>query len=175
MIWLVPIFGQINTKPMARYSDKVLAQKQRHGKELYVKGFIIETIADITGMAVSTIQRWARDDDWETAKNSSYLALSELRQTILDSFVSLKNGEKPTIKPDEAAKYASAFEKLSDNRKVLSFMYEAFEMLTDELTKDVQNAKSKAGKENALETLKKVRAKTDTILTRLTTQALKER
>jgi len=159
---------------MARLSDSVLSQKRQHARDLYLKGFIVETIADITGMAPSTIQRWSKIEDWERLKQSNMLALSELRQTILESFMALKKGEKPTIKPDEAAKYASAFEKLSDRKKVLSYMYESFEMLTDELTRYVQNAKGKQKKEQALDVLKRVRAATDSILSKLTAEALNE-
>lgn len=159
---------------MARLSKEISDRKKQHARDLYVKGFILETIAEITGMALTTVNKWAKEGDWETARQSNYIALSELRQTILESFISLKKGEKPTIKPDEAAKYASAFEKLSDKRKVLSFMHESFEMLTDELTKAVENAKGKAQKETSLMVLKKVRTITDNILTRLTAEALND-
>lgn len=159
---------------MARLSKEISDRKKQHARDLYVKGFILETIAEITGMALTTVNKWAKDGDWETARQSNYIALSELRQTILESFISLKKGEKPTIKPDEAAKYASAFEKLSDKRKVLSFMHESYEMLTDELTKAVENAKGKAQKETSLMVLKKVRTITDNILTRLTAEALND-
>lgn len=159
---------------MARLSKEISDRKKQHARDLYVKGFILETIAEITGMALTTVNKWAKEGDWETARQSNYIALSELRQTILESFISLKKGEKPTIKPDEAAKYASAFEKLSDKRKVLSFMHESYEMLTDELTKAVENAKGKAQKETSLMVLKKVRTITDNILTRLTSEALND-
>ena len=159
---------------MARLSKEISDRKKQHARDLYVKGFILETIAEITGMALTTVNKWEKDGDWETARQSNYIALSELRQTILESFISLKKGEKPTIKPDEAAKYASAFEKLSDKRKVLSFMHESYEMLTDELTKAVENAKGKAQKETSLMVLKKVRTITDNILTRLTAEALND-
>ncbi len=159
---------------MARFTKEQTEQKKLHAKNLYTKGFDLETIADIIGLALSTVRRWSLDEDFETARNSNFIALSELRNTILKSFIDLKDGKKPTIKPDEAAKYASAFEKLSDNNKSLSYMYECFEMLTDELSKDIQKAKSKVAKEFALTLLKKVREKTDIILTRLTKETLNE-
>jgi len=159
---------------MARISKELSDSKKQHGRDLYVKGFLIEVISDIIGMAVTTVRKWAREGDWETAKQSNYIALGELRHTILESFIALKNGEVPKIKPDEAAKYASAFEKLSDKRKVLSYMHESYEMLTDELTSAVQNAKGKAAKEKALLVLKTTRATTDTIITKLTAEALNE-
>lgn len=159
---------------MARFTKEQGEQKKQHARDLYIKGFDLETISEIIEVALSTVRRWAKDHDFEKAKQSSFIALSEIRNTILQSFIDLKDGKKPTIKPDEAAKYASAFEKLSDRKKVLSYMYESFELLTDELTKDVQVSKAKKDKEFALVTLKKVREKTDAILTKLTAEALND-
>ena len=159
---------------MARYSKAETDRKKQQAKEMYVKRFDIETIADIICIAVATVRRWAKEDDWETARKSTVVSLSQLRKTILDSFVDLQDGKTPKIKPDEAAKYASAFEKLSDRRKVLSYIYESYEMLTDELTKDIQKAVGKKDKEFALSVLKIMRAKTDKIVTDLTAEALNE-
>ena len=159
---------------MARFTKEQSDQKKQHAKKLYVKGFDIDTIADIIQVATNTLRKWAKEEDFEQARNSSFIALSELRNTILQSFIDLKDGKKPNITPDQAAKYASAFEKLSDRKKILSYMYESFELLTDELTKDIQNAKAPKAKEYALTILKSVRDKTDTILTRLTGETLNE-
>lgn len=157
---------------MARFTKEKRARKRAHAKSLYIKGIDIDTISDITEVAVSTLKKWAVMDDYEKAKQGQTIAISELRQTILDSFIALKNGETPLITPDQAAKYASAFEKLSDKKKVLSYMYEAFEMLTDELLKDIQKIKTKAGRKKSLEILKVLRAKTDIILTKITAETL---
>jgi hypothetical protein len=157
---------------MARFTKEQQEQKKHYAKNLYIKGFDIETIADIIQVALSTVKRWYKDDNYEAARNSNFIALSELRNTILQSFMDLKEGKKPNIKPDEAAKYASAFEKLSDRKKVLTYMYESFEMLTEELAKDIQKARNAKDKEFALTILKRVRDKSDLILTRLTNEAL---
>ena len=159
---------------MARYTKEKLEEKKRQAKEMYIKGFELETIASILEVALSTVKRWAKENDFETAKQSSFIALSELRNTILQSFIELKNGGTPKIKPDEAAKYASAFEKLSDKKKVLSYMYESFEALTTELTGYIQKAKTAKEKDFFLQVLKIVRRATDAILTRLTAETLNE-
>lgn len=156
---------------MARFTKEEAAQKKTYAKELYIKDFSIDTIAEIIGVAASTVKRWAEDEDFETAKQSSFIAISELRKTILQSFMDLKEGRKPTIKPDEAAKYAAAFDKLSDRKKVLSYMYESFEILTDELIKDIENAKNKKDKDFAMTILKRVREKTDIIIAKTTDEA----
>jgi len=157
---------------MGKFTKEQQEQKRHYAKNLYIKGFDIETIADIIQVALSTVKRWYKDESYEAARNSNFIALSELRNTILQSFMDLKDGKKPTIKPDEAAKYACAFEKLSDKKKVLTYMYESFEMLTEELGKDIQKAKTTKDKEFALTILKRVRDKSDLILTRLTNEAL---
>ena len=159
---------------MARFTKEVLEKKKREAKELYVKGFEIETISEIINVSATTIGRWAKIDEYEQARNSKYIALSELRNVILQSFIDMKDGKKPNIKPDEAAKFAAAFEKLSDKKKVLSYMHDNYEMLTDELIKEVQETKGIKNKEFALAVLKKVREVTDDILTRTTAETLNE-
>ena len=159
---------------MGKFTKIQGEKKRQYGKSLYIKGFDLPTISDIIEVAESTLKKWRDTDKWETARNSAFIALSEIRNTILTSFMDLKDGKKPTIKPDEAAKYASAFERLSDRKKILSYMYEAFEMLSDELTKDIQEAKSKKDKEFALEILKRVRTKTDSIISKLNAETLND-
>jgi hypothetical protein len=159
---------------MGKFTKIQGEKKRQYGKSLYIKGFDLPTISDITEVALSTLKKWRDADRWETARNSSFIALSELRNTILQSFIELKDGKKPKIKPDEAAKYAAAFERLSDKKKVLCYMYEAFEMLTCELTKDIQDTKGKKEKELALEILKRVRTHTDSIITKLTNETLND-
>ncbi|MCL2290835.1 MAG: phage terminase small subunit-related protein [Bacteroidetes bacterium] len=159
---------------MGKFTKIEGEKKRQYGKSLYVKGFDIPTISDIIGAAESTVRKWRDNDKWEDARNSAFIALSELRNTILQSFIDLKDGKKPKIKPDEAAKYASAFERLSDRKKTLSYMYEAFEMLTHALTKDIEGAANKKDKELSLEILKRVRTKTDTIITKLTNETLND-
>jgi len=159
---------------MGKFTKIQAEKKRQYGKSLYIKGFDLPTISDIIGAAETTIKKWRDADKWEDARNSSFIALSELRNTILQSFIDLKDGKKPKIKPDEASKYAAAFERLSDKKKILSYMYEAFEMLTHELTKDIQDAVTKKEKELALEVLKRARTKTDTIITKLTNETLND-
>jgi len=159
---------------MARFNKETLEKKKREAKDLYVKGFDIETISDIITVSANTIGKWAKSDNFEQARNSKFIAMSELRNVILNSFIAMKNGEKPNIKPDDAAKFAAAFEKLSDKKKVLSHMHDNYNLLTDELINDVQSAKGQKNKEIALTVVKKVREKTDDILTRITTETINE-
>jgi len=159
---------------MGRCSKEKSDKKRQQAKDMYVKMFGLETISDILDVSITTMKRWAKEEDFEQARKSSFISLHEIRNTILESFADLRDGKKPKIKPDEAAKYASAFEKLSDKKKMLSYMYSDFELLSDELIQDVQTGKTKKEKEFALQVLKIVRLKTDSILTRVTAEALND-
>jgi len=157
---------------MAKYSKALVDQKRQHGKDLFIKGFVDDVIAEILSVSQLTVKKWARQDCWESAKQASFIALSEIRNTILQSFADLKQGKIPSIKPDQAAKYAAAFEKLSDKRKVLTYMYEAFELLTDEFLKDIQHCEAGQPREEALTALRNVRSKMDKVLSQITMQVL---
>ena len=93
-----------------------------------------------------------------------------MRNTILQSCAALKDGKVPVISADVAAKYASAFEKLSSKKKTLTYIFEAYEMLTEEFLSDVQNAVKTEDKGLALKILQIVRAKTDIVITKLANQ-----
>lgn len=163
-------FARQKAQEMARFAKDIQKQKILHAKSMYVKGFDISVIAEILEVSEATVRKWAIENNFESAKQSAFIALSELRNTVLESFIELKEGRKPKIKPDEAAKYAAAFEKLSGKKQVLTYMFEAFELLTEELMKDIQTAKSKADKAEKLLILQNVRIKTDKIITKLSSE-----
>lgn len=152
---------------MAQFTKEEKAQLLIHAKRLYVKNFDTATIADILRVSKTTIDRWVREHDFEKSRRSQIIALSAIRDSILESYANILEGKEPLIKPDEAAKYAKAFETFSNKKQVLSYMYEAYEILTDELQKEIQNAKTKSDKETALCDLKRFRVKTEKIINRL--------
>lgn len=157
---------------MPKLTKQETEMRKNQARDLYIKGFDCATIADILGMAQSTIAKWAESGNFEDAKRSRSITLAEMRETILDSFQKLKAGEKPAISPDAAAKYAKAFEQLSDRRRCLPHMFEAFDILTDALALRVQQAKTKNDRDRALDILKTVREVSQQILTDLTNESL---
>lgn len=157
---------------MPKLTKQETELRKNQARDLYLKGFDCATIADILGMAQSTIAKWAELGGFEDAKRSRSITLSEMRETILESFQKLKSGEKPTISPDAAAKYAKAFEQLSDRKRCLPHMFEAYDILTDVLASRVQQAKGKEERDSALHILKTVREVSQLILTDLTTESL---
>ncbi|MBQ0113454.1 MAG: hypothetical protein KBT03_10015 [Bacteroidales bacterium] len=157
---------------MPKLSKQETELRRQQARDLYVKGFDCSTIADLLNMSVTTINKWADLLNFEQAKKARSITLSEMRETILDSFQKLKAGEKPSISPDAAAKYAKAFEQLSDHKRCLPHFFEAFEVLTDRLTLLVQNASSKAEREFNLSCLKHVREESNKILTEITNESI---
>jgi uncharacterized protein YjcR len=158
---------------MARFTKSEREKRIEHAKQLYCKGFDADTIAEILGdVSVSTINKWINEKDFEKSKRSQIIALSAIRDSILESYADLLDGKKPKVKPDEAAKYATAFEKFSAKKQVLTYMYEAFELLCEAFMKDIQKAKTKKEKEQIHAYLRESRARQERVLTQLTNEVL---
>jgi hypothetical protein len=157
---------------MAKLKKTEREEKVLQAKQMYCKGFDTATIAAIMGSVTErTVANWVREFDFDKSKKSQIIALSEIRNSILESYADLLDGKQPKVKPDEAAKYATAFEKFSSKKQVLSYMHEAYEMLTDTITADIQKAKTKE-KQTLLEQLKYLRNTMDKVLTKLTNEQL---
>lgn len=157
---------------MSKYSKEVQKQLIDHARQLYVKGFDFATIADILKVSANTVARWARENSFERSKRNQMIALSEIRRSILESYADMLEGRQPRIKPDDAAKYAMAFERFSARKQVLTYMYEAFELLTEQYQRNIQLAKTKEQKEQALSDLQKLRANMDVVINTLTAEVL---
>ncbi len=157
---------------MSKFSKETHKQFIEHARQLYVKGFDINTIAEILKLSANTISRWAREHEFERSRRSQIIALSEIRNSILESYADMLEGKQPKIKPDDAAKYAMAFERFSARKQVLTYMYEAFELLTEQYQRNIQNAQTNADKETALKDLQKLRANMDIVIGKLTDEVL---
>lgn len=156
----------------AKFSRKTRENLIEQAKSLYLKDFSPETISEILKISVATVKKWISQYDFERAKKSQLIALSQIRRSILESYADMLEGREPRIKPDQAAKYAAAFEKFSTRKQVLIYMYEAFEMLTDQYQKNVENAKTPAEKEEALQDLQKLRKNMDILVKNLQDEIL---
>lgn len=157
---------------MSKYSKEKKKQLVDLARQLYVKGFDYATISDILKVSVNTVVRWARENDFERSKRNQMIALSEIRRSILESYADMLEGRQPRIKPDDAAKYAMAFERFSAKKQVLTYMYEAFELLTEQYQRNIQQATEKEQKEQALSDLQKLRANMDVVINNLTAEVL---
>jgi hypothetical protein len=153
---------------MAQFTKAEREQKIEQAKQMFCKGFDAQTIADIMGdVTARTVEKWAREENFERSKRSQIIALSEIRNSILESYADLLDGKKPKVKPEEAARYATAFEKFSDRKKVLMYMYEAYEIECEEMMSEIQKATGKKEKESLLEEYKRTRNRQEKIIIRL--------
>ncbi|MDD3079102.1 MAG: hypothetical protein PHH37_08360 [Paludibacter sp.] len=158
---------------MPKISQAERLQKIEQARQMYCKGFDAQTIADIMGdIKKRTVEDWIREYDFEKSKRSQIIALSEIRNSILESYADLLDGKTPKITPDQAAKYATAFEKFSSKKQVLSYMHEAYEMLSEEYMNEIQKAATQKEKTNLLNELRSARARMEIVLTRLTKEVL---
>lgn len=141
-------------------------------RQLWCKNFDPDTISNIIGVAVSTVERWARENDYERSRRSQIIALTEIRNSILESYADMLDGKTPKISPEAAAKYAAAFEKFSSSKQVLTYMYEAYEKLTDQYRHCIQSAKTKQDKAAALADLQTLRRNMDIVITKQNNEVL---
>lgn len=158
---------------MARFTKSEREKRIELAKKLYCKGFDAETIAEaMTDVTASTVTKWIEQYGFEQMKRMQTIALSEIRSSILESYAAVLQGEKPKITPDQAAKYATAFEKFSQHKQVLTYMHEAFELLHEEFMRDIQNAKTRKDRESILLFMRESRNRQDRVLTTLTNKVL---
>lgn len=157
---------------MPKMSEAERLQKIEQARQMYCKGFDAQTIADIMALAARTVESWIRTYDFEKSKRSQIIALSEIRNSVLESYADVLDGKTPKISADQAVKYANAFEKFSSKKQVLSYMHEAYEMLTDEFMTEIQKAKTPKEREALLAALRGARAKMTKVLTKLTKEVL---
>jgi hypothetical protein len=158
---------------MAQFTKKERERKIEHARQLWCKGFDADTIADIMeDVKPVTVARWALEFDFDKSKRSHLIALSEIRNSILESYADLLEGKKPKISPEAAAKYAAAFEKFSSKKQVLTYMHEAYQLLDEEYCRCIQVANTKKAKEELLSQLRATRAIMQNVLTRLTNEVI---
>ena len=101
------------------------------------------------------------------------LSISSLKNQILETFHDMKSGRTPKLTSDEISKLASAFEKLSDRKKHLAYMYDSFQELIAELAKEVTLAKGK-DKESKLEIYKYIAVLMEKLTSKKYAEALDE-
>lgn len=157
---------------MGKLSDNERNSKISYAKSLYVKGFDTATIADMLGFAKSTIESWAKQADFEQAKRASNISISEIRNEILKTYEAMRNGKKPTINPDQISKLVASFEKLSPNQKSVTWIIEAFELLTESYLKEMHHTKNQKKRQQILNQLKVARIHADKVMSKLTKDLL---
>lgn len=152
---------------MARFTKQEKEAKISYAKKLYVKGFDLTTIADMLGVTASTISKWSKDNDFETAKRASMISINEIRNAILETYEQMKAGNKPVLSPDQISKLVSSFEKLSPSQKSITWVTEGFEELTESFLQEIQHTKSEKKKDVIYKELQAARKHMDRVLARI--------
>jgi len=159
---------------MGRLTNRERDKKMLEAEDMYIRGSSVQTISDIIDISVDSINKWKRDGEWDEKAKNSNIDISNIKKEILNTFQSMKDGEKPAFTPDEITKLASAWEKVNDKQKNLAYMYQNFADLTDAMVHDIAKAKSKKVKEAMMENLKYVRKKMQEVTDKAYKEALND-
>jgi hypothetical protein len=135
-------------------SDK----KKRDGKRMFINGLSFSEIAEISDVYIDTVKNWAKLDDWEDYKKMHSVSIGEMKNEVLNTFHSLKIGEKPKVTADAIRKLVVAFQDLNDKKKHTAYAIENFNLLTDKLIVKALDAPTKTEKDKRLEDVKYVSA-----------------
>lgn len=101
--------------------------KKSQGKDLYIKGFAVNTISEIIGVGVKTLSGWREEFDWEKEKELNNIRPSEIKRLILQYVSDIKNGITPMHKADDLSKIAAAFERTTDSYKKAVYTMESID------------------------------------------------
>lgn len=136
------------------------------GKELFIKGFAINNISEITGVGIKTLNEWRKDNDWDRDKELSNIRPSEIKKLILQYVQDIKEGKKPTHKADDLSKISAAFDRMNDARKIAVYSMESIDGFSNWML--VLAAKNLGKKrEKILDLLKEVRPYFDSYINEL--------
>lgn len=163
---------------MGKYSRSEKERMVEEVRRLHIQNFDPETISRFvgaeSGLSADTVRKWIVEYDMEQSKKANILQRPQIMNAILQSFQDVLDGNSPKIKPLEAAQYASAFEKLSDKKKLLAYTMEAFNMLTDEIISAVESTKSSKEKKDLFELARSVRIYCDKVVSKLNSEVLND-
>ncbi|CAL2108190.1 conserved hypothetical protein [Tenacibaculum sp. 190524A02b] len=164
---------QTETKRKGRLSKAQADKKRAEGKRMYVKsGLTVNDIADILEVHIDTIKRWAKNDQWEKAKNLQVITIDGIKQELLNTFNDLKAGKTPKVSADQISKLVASFEKLSDTNKNLAYCFENYNLLTDKLIVKVSETTDEQEKKKRMDIVKYVRKTVQEIVDELYTAIL---
>lgn len=157
-----------------RLPKEVSEKRRRDGKRMYINGLSYSDIAEISEVHIDTVKNWAALDNWEDAKKMHSVSIGEMKNEILNTFHSLKKGEKPKVSADAMRKLVIAFQDLNDGRKNAAYAIENYNLLTDALISDAMEATSKREKEKKLEIVKYVSVVMQKVANKLYQDSLKD-
>ncbi len=151
---------------MARMTTLERNQKQSDCKKLFLAGFSLPNIKDITGITVKTLSKWRDEFLWEDEKELLSVKPSEIRKLTLKQAVAISKGETLPYKSDDISKIVAAFDRITDHRKIAVYSMESIDNFSSFMLKKAGKAKGKK-REEILSMIKNVRPYFDEFITEL--------
>ena len=134
-------------KTKGRMTSSERDYKKSQGKDLFVKGFSVTNISEITGVGIKTVSGWRDLHNWEGEKEINAIRPSEIKKLILQYVLDIKDGKKPQHKADDLSKISAAFDRLNDDRKKAVYTMESIDGFSQFMMVSAGNATGKKREE----------------------------
>ncbi len=141
-------------------------QKQSDCKKLFLAGFSLQDIKNITGVTVKTLSKWRDEFLWEDEKELMSVKPSEIRKLTLKQAVAISKGETLPYKSDDISKIVAAFDRITDHRKIAVYSMESIDNFSGFMLKKAGKTTGKK-REEILSIIKTVRPYFDEFITEL--------
>lgn len=122
-------------------------QKMNDCKQLFITGFALESIKQITGITVKTIASWRDQYNWQEEKELNSIKPSEIRKLTLKQALAISKGEKLPYKTDDISKIVAAFDRITDSRKIAVYTMESIDGFSNFMLEKAALSKGKKREE----------------------------
>lgn len=156
----------VNITKRGRMSALDKELKMSQAKSLFVKGFSIQSISEITGVGAKTLASWRDNNNWEEEKDLASLTPTSIRNLTLKCAVAIQEGKPLPYSADQISKIVSAFEKISDTRKIAVYTMEALNNFSNYMVEKAAKQKG-ATREEILDFSQESRVHFDGFITEL--------
>jgi transposase len=109
-----------------RITNKERDQKKEEAVNLFIRGYSIQTISEMVKISISTLRKWAKENDWDAEKENAKISPKEIQSIIRKCIIAAKNGKPMPYTADSVSKLASAWNKLDDPEKKAVLTMEAY-------------------------------------------------
>lgn len=151
---------------MARLNSLKREQKISDSKRLFIAGFALESIRQITGITVKTIAKWRDEFNWQEEKELNTLKPSMIRKLTLKQALAISKGEPLPYKADDISKIVAAFDRITDSRKIAVYTMESLDGFSGFMLEKAGHSKGKK-REELLNAIKYIRPFFDQYITQL--------
>ncbi len=149
-----------NIKKTGRLSTSDRSLKQQQAKQMYIKGFNMQSISETIGIGLKTLGLWKDECKWDAEKDLHNMRPSEIKNLIMEWVRDVKKHETPLYKADDLAKISAAFERLDDYRKKIVYTMEVLDEISNHMVLEAAKIQGKQ-REDLLELIKTIRFQFD--------------